>query len=524
MKTFIYTSLMVLVLASCSHQRVKNSDQTVVTSSDDSTIDNQPAQLETETGEPASYRIGDEQKGDKVQAEEFDQIPSEINPSVEMWIRYFQGRGRHHMERYLSRSTRYEGLMKKVLSDNGLPEDLFYIALIESGFSSQAISHASAVGYWQFIRGTGKRFGLEINQLVDERRDPVVATQAAANYFKDLYREFGSWYLSMASYNVGEGRVARVVKKYKTRDFWDLVRNRRALPKETVNYVPKFLAAKLIAKNPDEYGFGEIDYLPPIEFDHVVVTEPVNLRLMAEKMGLNYEDFKALNPKFKGEVAPVKNAQLELRVPPGMTEKALLAAQESSVDKVEFIANDDTRLYKVQRGESLNNIARKFRTSVAYLRDLNDIPRRKSLKAGTMLHVPDRTPLIAKRPEYVKKNIVKPSQVRTTLSGDQVYVVQPGDSLYSIANKYKVTVNQLKRVNNIRRGSKIRAGIKIVIPTGKDERRASDNSSGAKRSKGNQRSIAKANINSKKSVTNNKSSLGKRAVARSEKEESQRRY
>lgn len=504
MKTLFTPLLLLFVLASCSHQRLITSSEDrpnpALAGVDDPTIDTQPAQLETETGEPASYRIGDEKKTQKVETEEFDQIPSEINPSVEMWVKYFQGRGRHHMERYLSRSTRYEGLMKKVLSDNGLPEDLFYIALIESGFSSQAISHASAVGYWQFIRGTGKRFGLEINQLVDERRDPVIATQAAADYFKDLYREFGSWYLAMASYNVGEGRVARVVKKYKTRDFWDLVRNKRALPKETVHYVPKFLAAKLIAKNPEQYGFGEIDYLPPIEFDHVVITEPVNLRLMAEKIGLNYEDFKALNPKFKGEVAPIKNAQLELRVPPGTTEKALLAAQESTVEKVEFIANDDTRLYKIQRNETLNTIAKKFRTSVAYLRDLNDIPRRKRLKAGTQIHVPDRTPMIAKRPEYVQKNIVKSQQVRTNTAGDQVYVVQPGDSLYSIANKYKVTVSQLKRVNNIRRGSKIRAGIKIVIPNGKEEKRASENS-GARKSKQN-----------------------KRAVAKTEKKENQRRY
>ncbi len=148
----------------------------------------------------------------------------------------FQGRGRPHMERYLARSTRYEKLMKKVLRDNGLPEDLFYIALIESGFSSAATSHAAAVGYWQFIRGTGKRYGLEISPFVDERRDPVFATQAAAEYFKGLYSVFGSWYLAMASYNVGENRVKREVMNHYTRDFWELARKKRLQKKPSTMF------------------------------------------------------------------------------------------------------------------------------------------------------------------------------------------------------------------------------------------------------------------------------------------------
>lgn len=268
-----------------------------------------------------SFRIS-KQQGQVLKDEELEKIPTEINPQVEKWINYFQGRGRPHMERYLARSTRYEALMKKVLRDNGLPDDLFYIALIESGFNSQAFSHAAAVGYWQFIRGTGKRFGLEINKLVDERRDPVLATQAAADYFKGLYSVFGSWYLAMASYNVGENRVKREVANHRTRDFWELVRKKR-LPRETMNYVPKYIAAKMIAQEPAKYGFEGIDYLPPIEFDHVTLQKPVNLRLMAEKMNFNYEDLKALNPKFKGEVAPLKGENLIVRIPPDTQQVAL---------------------------------------------------------------------------------------------------------------------------------------------------------------------------------------------------------
>lgn len=417
----------------------------------------------------SSFRLSDPE-GPKVLDQELEQIPTEVNPAVEKWIAYFQGRGRPHMERYLARSTRYEKLMKKVLRDNGLPEDLFYIALIESGFSSKATSHAAAVGYWQFIRGTGKRYGLDINAMVDERRDPVFATQAAAEYFKGLYSVFGSWYLAMASYNVGENRVKREVMNHYTRDFWELARKKR-LPKETINYVPKFIAAKMIGKDPAKYGFEDIDYLPPIEFDHVTVASAVNLRQMAEKMNLNYEDFKALNPKFKGEVAPLKGIELILRVPPGTTDVARLAALESSVERAVYIADSgDTQTYRIRSGDNLNSIARRYRTTVAYLRDINDLPRRKTLRVGMRIQVPDRTPL-RERPgratTMVAKKTTAPAaknERRVQVSDDGRYhIVQNGDSLYTIARKYNTSVANLQRLNNIRRGRVIKVGMKIRV-------------------------------------------------------------
>ncbi|MFN7905857.1 MAG: LysM peptidoglycan-binding domain-containing protein [Pseudobdellovibrionaceae bacterium] len=418
-----------------------------------------------------SFRIS-KQKGKELKDEELEKIPTEINSDVEKWVNYFQGRGRPHMERYLARSTRYEALMKKVLRDNGLPDDLFYIALIESGFNAKAYSHASAVGYWQFIRGTGKRFGLIINQMVDERRDPVLATQAAADYFKGLYSIFGSWYLAMASYNVGENRVKREVANHKTRDFWELVRKKR-LPRETMNYVPKYIAAKMIGENPEKYGFEGIDYMPPIEFDHITVQRPVNLRLMAEKMNYNYEDLKALNPKFKGEVAPLKGDDLIIRIPPDTAQLAIAAAQDSFVDKVEFVAdNGDFQIYRVQRGDVIGSIARRYKTSVAFLRDINDISRRTKLKVGMKLFVPDRTPLkerkdrgayyakIEKKNEEEKKSNRRSQNMR---SGNY-YIVQSGDSLYTIAQKYNTSVGRLKKMNNIRKGRLIRVGLKLSVP------------------------------------------------------------
>jgi membrane-bound lytic murein transglycosylase D len=421
------------------------------------------------TDEVTSFRLNED---DVIDANaNFEPIPVEINPLVEKWISYFQGRGRRHMERYLARSTRYEKLMKKVLRDNGLPDDLFYIALIESGFTSNATSKAAAVGYWQFIRGTGKRYGLEINRMVDERRDPVLATQAAADYFKGLYSLFGSWYLAMASYNTGENRVKREVMKNSTRDFWELVRKKR-LASETMNYVPKFIAAKLIAKNPDKYGFDGIDYMPPIEFETITVKESINLRAMAEKLNIPYEDIKAFNPKFKGEIAPAKNASLDLRVPVGMTEAGLQAAASSVAEKVEFVADaGDVSTYRVRSGDNLSSISKKFRTNIAYLRELNDMPRKSTLRIGQRLLVPDRTPLkdrndpaaiAAKRTRQVPVSQVAGGEVIE--KGYRFYVVQSGDSLYSIAQRYKTSIDELKKLNRLRKGRLIRVGLKLRLP------------------------------------------------------------
>jgi membrane-bound lytic murein transglycosylase D len=485
----VYTSALVtLLLCSCAHNSLKSaptdpaapagSVTTAINSTDESDTPSDAAPLK----DIDSFRLKDADKPEVVD-QELETIPTEVNPLVEQWISYFQGRGRSHMERYLARSTRYEKLMKKVLRDNGLPDDLFYIALIESGFNTQARSHAAAVGYWQFIRGTGKRYGLEINALTDERKDPVLATQAAAEYFKGLYSVFGSWYLAMASYNVGENRVKREVMNHYTRDFWELARKKR-FPKETIHYVPKFIAAKLIAKDPAKYGFADIDYMTPIEFDHVTLDKPVNLRVMAEKMNINYEDFKDLNPKFKGEVAPLRAGnKLELRIPPGMNELAMVAANESIVEKVEYIADaGDTQVYKLRRGESLHSVARKYRTTVAYLRDLNDIPKGKRLKVGMKLYVPDRTPVAPKRQVVARKskgnggssvngNVVNSSDKNAELAtnrdaGGRFYIVQSGDTLSSIAKKYAVPVAQLKRLNNIRRGRTLKVGIRLAIPGG----------------------------------------------------------
>jgi membrane-bound lytic murein transglycosylase D len=467
-------ALFFLFFAGCAHQPSRTGagpDGTQLQDTD-------PEAPQVTLREVESFRLSDPE-GPKVVAEELEQIPTEMNPLVQKWLDYFQGRGRPHMERYLARSTRYMKLMKKILRQNGLPEDLVYIALIESGFSHKATSHAAAVGYWQFIRGTGKRYGLEINSLVDERRDPVLATQAAAEYFKGLYSVFGSWYLAMASYNVGENRVKREVMNHYTRDFWDLARKRR-FPAETINYIPKFIAAKLIGNNPASYGFNEIDYMTPIEFEHIKVDRPVNLAQMAQKMGIDYEDFKMLNPKFRGEIAPLKKNGLELRVPVGQTEAALVAARESFVDRVSYVADTgDTQIHRVRSGDSLHTIAKKYRTTVAWLRDANDLKKGRKLRIGQRLAVPDRSG----RKATVVKAVAKADPREATREKEDVekasaapelvtqkgvfYIVQPGDTLSAIADDYSSTIEEIRRMNKLSRGSILKAGMKLRVP--KDE-------------------------------------------------------
>ena len=270
------------------------------------------------------------------------QIPVEVNAEVEKWIEYFQGRGRGYFERYLERSTRYVPVMKKVLKENGVPEDLIYIAMIESGFTAKIKSRAKAVGFWQFIGGTGKHYGLRVNKLVDERYDPVRSTEAAAAYFKGLYNLFGSWYLAIASYNVGENRIKSMVMKNYTRDFWQLA-VRKQLPPETTQYIPKFLAARLISREPEKYGFTGLNYEDPMSFDLITSADPVDMRALAKAMKIDYVEIRDLNPAYKTQVAPVMTNVATVRIPQGTLEAAKLVLNEAVVKNRQYmVAADDS--------------------------------------------------------------------------------------------------------------------------------------------------------------------------------------
>jgi membrane-bound lytic murein transglycosylase D len=229
--------------------------------------------------------------------------PIQMNKQVRAYLVYFSTERKGTIRRYLSRSTRYLPLIKGVFQEYGLPEDLAYLAMIESGFNANAYSHAHACGMWQFIKGTGARYGLAMDGYVDERRDPEKSTRAAAKYLLDLYKQFGSWYLAAASYNCGEGRVQRELNQSSHKNFWELSAN-QCLPKETKNYVPQLIAATIIAKNPEKFGFKSVPYLPALAVDQVQVNEPTSLKAVAVAVNVPPEEVQSLNPELLRGITP----------------------------------------------------------------------------------------------------------------------------------------------------------------------------------------------------------------------------
>ncbi|MFI5354672.1 MAG: transglycosylase SLT domain-containing protein, partial [Desulfobaccales bacterium] len=242
-------------------------------------------------------------------------VPIQMNKQVRAYLVYFSTERHEIIRNYLARSTRYLPLIKSVFEEYGLPEDLAYLAMIESGFNNKATSPAAACGMWQFIKGTGLRYGLNIDSYVDERRDPEKATRAAAKYLLDLYKQFGSWYLAAASYNCGEGRVQRELDQSKHKNFWELSAN-MCLPTETKNYVPQMIAATIIAKNPEKFGFKNVPYQPPVKMDKVQVNEPTSLRAAAFAVNMQADDIQMLNPELLRGVTPPDSSNYTLNLPP----------------------------------------------------------------------------------------------------------------------------------------------------------------------------------------------------------------
>jgi membrane-bound lytic murein transglycosylase D len=243
-------------------------------------------------------------------------LPVTYNKKVSKWVAYYQGRGQKWFREWLQRSYRYMPLIQKELKDANLPVDLAYMVMIESGFSAYAASHAEAVGPWQFIQPTGVRYGLTKNWWLDERRDLRKSTLAAIRYLKDLHSEFGSWYLVAASYNMGEAGLRRRIAKYGTKDFWTLIKL-KALPEETQEYVPKILAAMLIAKAPNLYGFRDLEKMTPLDYDVVQVPGGTDLELMADRLGVTRKSLKDLNAELLLGYIPRQVPKHYIRVPRG---------------------------------------------------------------------------------------------------------------------------------------------------------------------------------------------------------------
>jgi membrane-bound lytic murein transglycosylase D len=310
-------------------------------------------------------------------------VPIVFNELVNDYIVFFQTRLRDKFELWLARSGQYITLMRDILREHQIPEDLVFLSLIESGFNPKAFSRAKAAGPWQFIKGTGKKYGLRIDQWIDERRDPVKSTNAAARYLKDLYGMFGSWPLSMASYNAGEGRIMRAMARTKAEDFWELKQTRHIRP-ETKNYVPKYMAATMIARNPQKYGFF-IEYHPPFTYDEVEIPKSIPLKTIAKAAGVTVAEIKIYNPELKKEMTPPGYPRYRLKLPVG-TRETFLANFTAGAGKEP--KRSDLQKHRILKGETLSSIARKYDVSVGSLLQANELRRNSTIKAGHYLIIP----------------------------------------------------------------------------------------------------------------------------------------
>jgi membrane-bound lytic murein transglycosylase D len=321
---------------------------------------------------------------------------------VDRFIGIFSEKQPDRMALYLKRSGRYEGMIRAKLRERGMPEDLLYLSMIESGFNPTARSKAQAVGLWQFIEETGERYGLRVDGYVDERRDPEKSTDAALRYLQDLHNQFGSWYLAAAAYNSGENRVARVMReetgavKGQEEDFW---RIRRRLPAETREYVPLMLAAALIGKEPHKYGLGDVERYLPVPTETVDVPGGTDLEVVAKAVGVAEKDLRELNPQLVKGVTPPGSRPYAVRIPQGRQPQyaanfdrvresdRVEQASRARVAKAARPTRSSAKYHSVRKGESLWTIARRNDTSVNAIKRMNGL-RSNRIKPGQRLRMP----------------------------------------------------------------------------------------------------------------------------------------
>ena len=398
-----------------------------------------------EQGEPAEESIIDEVQYD---------FPVTVNKQVEYYLDFFSGRHRKNFEQWLSRSTRYLPMILEHLREAGLPEDLAYLAMIESGYNERAYSRARAVGIWQFIKPTGRHYGLVINGYVDERRDPIKSTRAAVAYLSALYDEFGSWYLAVAGYNAGEGKIRKAIKRYKTTDFWEIAQG-RYLKLETKRYVPKLIAAIMISKEPEKYGFTDIQYQPALAYDTVEVPRWTSVKAVSLACNMDSKELRRYNNELRKEFTPPDRASYPIKVPVGKKELV-----EKNLPRVQAVVTTDYKTHKVKNGETLNSICKKYGLTKTVILKSNNL-RSAGLKSGQRLRIPYQTASYEMLPEgSVAKGYLS---AESTDGNFVLHKIQPGETVSELARLYNVPVHLIAAWNDIRDISRITAGQQLVF-------------------------------------------------------------
>ncbi|MBT7423574.1 MAG: LysM peptidoglycan-binding domain-containing protein [Candidatus Marinimicrobia bacterium] len=371
-------------------------------------------------------------------------IPLVRNKKVDQFINYFQTKGRRQFEIWLDRLDVYGPMISQILEECNVPPEIIYLAMIESGLNPKAYSKAAANGMWQFVYATGKRYGLERTWYIDERRDPEKATRAACAYLTDLYGEFDNWYLALAAYNVGEGRIRRATRLHQTLDFWQL----HSLPRETRNYMPYFLAATILAKDPEKYGFYKKEKKEKaLSYDVVSIEKSADLTVLARSAETSFKTLQALNPELRQSATPKDS--YELKIPEG-SKTTFLKNYNALPENERFAPQSIT--HKVRNGESLWTIAKKYRVSQHDIAAVNKIRNRSMIRIGQKLTIPVPGVNLASM-----SNSAMPGYNKLT------YKVRKGDTLGHIAEDYGTKASTIRKWNSLKYGQHIFPGQKLTL-------------------------------------------------------------
>ena len=416
------------------------------------------AEIDAPTATPEDISAAREEVASAIPTVSSD-VPIVVNDSVLRVLAAFQSANLHgKIAAGLSRSGRYVPMIQQIFAEEGLPQDLAWIAFIESSFLPHARSPRSAHGIWQFMPRTGRQYGLKSNGVVDERSDPEKATRAAAKYLSYLHEIFGDWYLVMAAYNAGEGKILRAMEKTGARDFWQLA-GTSAIRRQTQNYVPAFLASVLISKDPTHYGF-DVVLEPPIAFEMVRLVRPVDLGTLSGAADLSLEELQALNPELRSPVTPRQDEGYELKVPPGTRESVLLAFAAAPTAKPPSF-----KTHVARKGETLPRIAKRYGVSVTALASANSLSTRSNVSRGEEILIPQKVASVSTGAKASKTKKTNAARVTKAASASlKTYKVRNGDTLYRIALHHGVTVAEILAINSLGGTPSIRAGDQLAIP------------------------------------------------------------